>query len=77
MLPQHFMPHTRRQEPHREPVVTVEPIAPGVWRAAYRDSTGTVLMTEEAPTADLAFTRLRERSMAAGHVWTTYGADEP
>jgi hypothetical protein len=58
-------------------MVTVDQIAPGVWRAAYRDSAGTVLMTEEGATADLAFTRLRERSIAAGHAWTIYGTDEP
>jgi len=77
MLPLHFMPPTRRQESRRAPMVTIEQIRPGVWRAAYRDSAGTVLMTEDASTADLVFTRLRDRSIAAGHAWTIYGTDEP
>jgi hypothetical protein len=34
-------------------------------------------MTAEAPTADLAFTRLRERTVAAGQRWEIHGADEP
>ena len=57
--------------------VTVEQVTPDLWRAAFRDAAGMVLMTADAPTADLAFVRLRERSLAAGHEWTTYGADEP
>lgn len=58
-------------------MITVEEIHPGVWRADFRDAAGTVLMTAEAPTADLAFTRLRERSRAAGQRWETYATDEP
>ena len=57
-------------------MVTVEQIEPDKWRAAYRDAAGTVLMMEEGPTADLAFTRLRERSIAAGQAWPVYGTDE-
>jgi len=59
------------------PSVTIEQIGADVWRAAFRDATGMVLMTVDAATADLAFRRLRERSLAAGHDWTSYGADEP
>lgn len=57
-------------------MVAIERIQPGVWRAAYRDSAGKVLMTGEASAADLAFTRPRNRSIAAGHAWTIYGTDE-
>ena len=57
--------------------VTLEQISPDVWRAAFRDAAGMVLMTADAPTADLAFVRLRERSLASGHEWTIYGSDEP
>jgi len=58
-------------------MVTIERIRPGVWRAAFRDATGTILMTTDASTADLAFTRLRDRSIAAGHLWTIFGTEEP
>lgn len=58
-------------------MVTIEQIQTGMWRAAFRDATGTILMTTDAPTADLAFTRLRDRSIAAGHLWTTFGTEEP
>ena len=58
-------------------MITVEQIQPGVWRADFREAAGTVLMTAEAPTADLAFTRLRERTVAAGQRWEVHGADEP
>jgi hypothetical protein len=34
-------------------------------------------MTADAQTADLALTRLRDRSVAAGHPWEIYGTDEP
>jgi hypothetical protein len=34
-------------------------------------------MTAEAPTADLAFTRLRERTVAAGRRRKIHRADEP
>ena len=57
--------------------VTVEQIRPDLWRAAVRDAAGATVMTADAPTADLAFARLRERSIAAGHAWTIYGTDEP
>lgn len=58
-------------------MVSMEQIQPGVWRAAFRDAAGTILMTEDAQTADLAFTRLRDRSIAAGHAWTSFGTAEP
>jgi len=46
-------------------------------RADFRDAGGAVLITVAAPTADLAFTRLRERSLAAGQHWEFYATDEP
>jgi hypothetical protein len=77
MLQLQITPHNRNQNSRRAPMITVEQIQPGVWRAAYWDRAGTVRMTEEAPTADLAFRRLRDRSIAAGHEWTIYATDEP